>query len=382
MVRFLHTADWQLGMPGLFLGSDAQARFSAARLDAIVTIGRVAVDESCEFVVVCGDVFDSNQPPQRVLLQAFEKLASTPEIDFFLLPGNHDPLDSHSIYRSERFTKNQPDNVKVLSGPEPVPTTAGVELVPAPWLNKYPTHDLVGAACEGLGPTAAVRIVVGHGQVDSRSPDPSDSDTSASTLISLDRVKARIESGLIHYVALGDHHSTKQVDTTGRVWYSGAPEPTRFSEREPGNVLVVDLDEADVDVTVRPVGTWKFMPSEWELGAVNKIGELEEWLSDLEDKDRTIVKVSIAGQVSVAQKARLDSAIEHYDNLFAALDVRDGDLVVVPDEGDPVDLGLSGFAGDAQCELAGMANDSSNEEQASVAREALALLIRLTTSGE
>ena len=257
MVRFLHTADWQLGMSPHFLGPDTQARFDAARLDAIVTIGRVAINESCEFIVVCGDVFDSNQPSQRVLLQAFEKLASTPQVTFFLLPGNHDPLDSHSIYRSERFTKNQPDNVKVLFGPEPVQATTGVELVPAPPRNKHPTHDLVDAACEGLDPTAAVRIVVGHGQVDSRSPDPNDPDTSASSrpaLISLDRMKARIESGLIHYVALGDHHSTKQVDTAGRVWYSGAPEPTRFVESDPGNVLVVDLDEADVDVTVRPVG--------------------------------------------------------------------------------------------------------------------------------
>ena len=34
-VRFLHTSDWQLGMTRHFLEGEAQARYSAARIDAI-----------------------------------------------------------------------------------------------------------------------------------------------------------------------------------------------------------------------------------------------------------------------------------------------------------------------------------------------------------
>ncbi|HEY4378681.1 MAG TPA: hypothetical protein VGM93_16045 [Acidimicrobiales bacterium] len=45
MTRFVHTADWQLGMTRHFLGAEAQARFSAARIDAIRTIGALAVAE-------------------------------------------------------------------------------------------------------------------------------------------------------------------------------------------------------------------------------------------------------------------------------------------------------------------------------------------------
>ena len=33
-MRFLHTADWQLGMTRHFLAGDAQPRYSAARRDA------------------------------------------------------------------------------------------------------------------------------------------------------------------------------------------------------------------------------------------------------------------------------------------------------------------------------------------------------------
>ena len=39
MVRFVHTSDWQLGMTRHFLEGEAQARYTAARIDAIRSIG-------------------------------------------------------------------------------------------------------------------------------------------------------------------------------------------------------------------------------------------------------------------------------------------------------------------------------------------------------
>ena len=114
MVKFLQSADWQLGMTRHFLTGEAQARFSAARLDVIEQMGNLAVDEGCQFVIVCGDVFDSNQVERQVLMRAFEKMAAFPQVTFYLLPGNHDPLDASSIYRSQTFTAHQPENVKVL----------------------------------------------------------------------------------------------------------------------------------------------------------------------------------------------------------------------------------------------------------------------------
>ncbi len=371
MVKFLHTADWQLGMTRHYLSADAQPRFSAARLDVIEQIGKLSMEENCEFVVVCGDVFESNHVQRQVLGRAFEKMSATPDVTFFLLPGNHDPLDASSIYRSSTFTELQPDNVKVLEGFDPVQAAPGVELVPAPWPNKYPNIDLVNSACEKLEPTDAVRIVVGHGAVDSMSPTPDDP-----KLIALDRIEERVKSGLIQYVALGDRHSTTDVGITGRVWYSGAPEPTDYTEIDPGNVLIVDVDVDSIDVEARHVGAWRFVRREWDLGGEQDIEALEEWLSGLEAKDRTIGKVSVIGQVSVAQKARLDSVLEHNADLLAALETweRQSDLIVVPDAADQDYFDFSGFAQEALLDLHDMAKSG---DQAVVARDALALLHRL-----
>ena len=376
MVRFLHTADWQLGMTRHFLSEEAQARFSAARLDVIGEMGNLAINEGCEFVVVCGDVFDSNQVERQVLTRALEKMAEYPQVTFYLLPGNHDPLDASSIYTSPTFTKRRPDNVKVLDGSEPVQAVPGVELIPAPWPNKHPVTDLVASAYQGLEPTYAVRIVVGHGAVDYKNPNPDDP-----KLIGLEHLEEKIRAGLIHYVALGDRHSTTDVGATGRVWYAGAPEPTAYVETEPGNVLLVDVDANNVSVERRRLATWEFVSHDCQLSSDEDIDALEEWLSGLKDKDRAIVELTMVGQVSLDQKARLDDILEHNSDLFAALETweRRSDLIVIPDEMDHERLGLSGFAKEAFRDLREMAESGDKTQEA---QDALGLLYRLAGSRE
>ena len=60
-MRFLHTADWQLGMTRHFLEGEAQPRYAAARRDAVAALAGVAAETQAEFVVVAGDVFEHNQ---------------------------------------------------------------------------------------------------------------------------------------------------------------------------------------------------------------------------------------------------------------------------------------------------------------------------------
>ena len=375
MVRFIHTADWQLGMTRHFLAAEAQARFDAARLEAVRTIGALAEAEGCAFVVVCGDVFESNQVARRVVVRALDAMAATSGVTFYLLPGNHDPLDASAVYGSPTFADNCPVNVVVLENPDPVEVAPGVELVPAPWPTKRPLSDLVAGACSGLSATGTVRIVAGHGALDSLSPDRNDP-----ALVSLAGIEDRLDAGVIHYVALGDRHSTTDAGGTGRIWYAGAPEPTDYDERDPGNVLVIELEADRVQVESRHVGTWGFVHQPWELTGDADIYALEEWLSALDSKERTILKLSLVGQISLAQKARLDDLLDHQSDLLGAVEFweRRSDLAVLPDDADIDDLGFSGFAQEALGDLRELAESG---EQAVVARDALALLHRLVGAG-
>jgi DNA repair exonuclease SbcCD nuclease subunit len=372
MVSFIHTADWQLGMTRHFLSGESQARFSEARIEAIRAIGQLALYQDCGFIVVGGDVFETNHVERRVVVRALDAMGATPDVTFYLLPGNHDPLDASSVFRSDTFTKHVPGNVVVLAGDAPVDVGDGVRIVAAPWTSKKPLVDLVNEAISGVPSSEAVTIVVGHGAVDVLSPDAADP-----ALIHLVDLEAAVGEGQVQYVALGDRHSTTDVGTTGRVWYSGAPEPTAFRENDPGNALIVAIDGSDITVTSHPIALWTFQSLDFDLQGPDDIDYLDSVLAGIEGKATTIIRLVLVGQLSLADRALLDRVLEHYQDLFGSLNTweRHTDLVALPDDEDFSSLGLSGFANDALDDLVNTAQGDG--EQATSAMDALGLLYRL-----
>ena len=380
-MRFVHTADWQLGMTRYFLNGEAQPRYSAARRDVVADLGRLAADVGAEFVVVAGDVFEHNQLAPRDVSQSLEAMRAI-GVPVYLLPGNHDPLDASSVYTSALFDAECPDNVTVLRHAGVHEVRAGLQLVAAPWTSKAPSSDPVAGVLEDLDADGAVRIVVGHGGVDIFVPDKD-----RPSLIRLAALEAAIQRGAVHYVALGDKHSRMQVGTTGRIWYSGSPEVTNYDdiETDPGHVLVVDVDEEDpshpVRVDPKKVGRWRFVTLRRGVDSNRDIADLDINLDQLPDKERTVVRIALTGSLTITDKAALDACLDKYDRLFAALTLWDKqtDIAVLPADGEFDDLGIGGFAASAVDEL--VATARSDGADADDARAALALLLRLADRG-
>ncbi|KAB1654835.1 DNA repair exonuclease [Pseudoclavibacter chungangensis] len=370
-MRFIASADWQLGMTAHFLDDDARARYQRARLDAIVRIGEVADEHGAAFVLVCGDVFESNQLDRAILARTFEALRAV-HVPVVLLPGNHDPLDASSIYDADAFTQRVPEHVRVLRDSTPLEVVPGVEVVGAPWFSKRPAGDLVAAACAPLeaAPDGIVRVIAGHGAVSTLAPDRDSVAT-----IDVDALRRVVSDGRASFVVLGDRHSTTEVDE--RIRYPGTPEVTARREEDPGNVLVVDLDGDAVTIEPVHVGRWRFTTVEARLDSADDVDALERRLDELSDKDRTAVWLALGGTLSTAAAARLDAMLDEKREVFARLEhwARHTDLVVVPDGHDFADLELGGFARAALDELVERA--AREGDDAAAAGDALGLLYRL-----
>ena len=380
-MRFLHTADWQLGMTRHFLNGEAQPRYSAARRDAVAGLGELARRTDAEFVVVAGDVFEHNQLAPREVSQSLEAMRAI-GVPVYLLPGNHDPLDASSVYTSALFVAECPDNVVVLDRAGVHDVRPGLQIVAAPWRSKAPTTDLVGDVLADLPADGVTRVVVGHGGVDILDPGKD-----KPSLIRLAPVEAALARGAVHYVALGDKHSRMKVGSSGRVWYSGSPEVTNYDdiESDPGHVLVVDIDEADprreVRVSSERVGRWRFVTLRRSVDNDRDVADLDINLDLLDDKERTVVRLALTGSLTVTDKAALDACLDKYARLFAALTLweRHTEIAVLPADGEFDDLGIGGFAAAAVDEL--VATARSDADDADAARAALGLLLRLVDRG-
>lgn len=154
-MRFVHTADWQLGMTRYFLNGEAQPRYSAARRDVVAGLGALAADTGAEFVVVAGDVFEHNQLASRDVSQSLEAMRAI-GVPVYLLPGNHDPLDASSVYTSPLFRSECPENVTVLDRPGVHEVRPGLQLVAAPWTSR-PRAPIPSPPCSTTYPPTASR---------------------------------------------------------------------------------------------------------------------------------------------------------------------------------------------------------------------------------
>ncbi|PVZ05810.1 metallophosphoesterase family protein [Actinomycetospora cinnamomea] len=388
-MRFVHTADWQLGMTRRYLGArpareaggptgEAQARFAEARLDAVRALGRIADEADAAFVLVCGDVFESNLVGPEVVARACEALGSfrTPVL---LLPGNHDPADASCLLRRPDFVRRRPPHVTVLDTPGVHAVAPGVEVVAAPWRSKHPLSDLVGEQLAALDPAppGTLRVVAGHGELDVLDPDDDEP-----ARIRRDGVLAALADGRVHYVALGDRHSAWADAADDRIRHAGTPEVTDFDEVDPGHVLVVDLDEHAARVRTETVGRWRFVRHYAALDTDADLDALDAWLAARADKERTAVRLVLRGTLSLRQRTRLDELLGGHGHAFASLEILEphSDLATVPDDADLDALDLHGFAADAAAELfaaAGRASEGAGDVEA---RDALRLLHRLVGS--
>jgi len=371
MVRFLHTSDWQLGMTRYLFSEGAQERFNQARFDAIRSLGKIAAESSCQFVVVCGDAFESNQVDRKTVARALEALKEVP-VPVWILPGNHDPLNEASVYSSKSFVQGKPANVNVISDAAPIQVDHNVELVGAPWLSKRMPVNPFYEATKSLEPLPGVtRIVLAHGIVDLFTPKKDD--PAVLTADSLERV---VEDGKVSFVALGDRHSRTKIGAGDRIWYSGTPEVTDFGEGETGYVQIVELDGDRVVATPALVGQWRFVEKDRiDINCSEDIEALRSMLESIERKEQTVLRLNLVGSISLTQEAILQQFLSTIGDVFASFQISDDELLVLPDDADFSGLDLSGFA---EATVRQMREKMIGEGmQKRTARDALALLVRL-----
>jgi DNA repair exonuclease SbcCD nuclease subunit len=371
MIRFLHTSDWQLGMTRHFFSEGAQERYNQARFDVIRTLGRIAEEEKCQFIAVCGDAFESNQVERKTVARALEALKEIP-VPVYILPGNHDPLNEVSVYRSSVFTQEKPAHVHLIDNSTAIQINDGVELVGAPWLSKRmvvnPFDEMIGA----IEPTAGVtRIILAHGIVDVFTPKKDDPG-----VLAMENLELAINNRKASFIALGDRHSYTKVGSGERIWYSGTPEVTDFVEDEAGYALVVELDGDKEIIKPIHVGQWKFIEKPHvDINTDEDIHTLRKTLEALEQKEQTVIKLKLVGSISLSQESILQKSLETVRQVFGSFQLKDDELLVLPDDTDFSELGFVGFAEATAKQLKEKMLEEGIEKM--TARDALMLLVRL-----
>ena len=357
MIRLIHTADWQLGKPYGRFDSDVRAALTEARFDAIDALGKAAAENDAAHVLVAGDVFDTEGPEDRVIVQAVSRMQRH-ACTWWLLPGNHDFARNSGLW--DRVRAKDAANIRIVTEPTPCELEPGHWLLPAPLTHRHNLDDPTILFDTMETPGARLRIGLAHGSIRDFS-----SRGEAQNRIAPDRA----QRSRLDYLALGDWHGALRIDA--RTWYSGTPETDRFQRDEPGHALLVAL-EPGAEPVVTPVRTGKFqwLTRDWAvLDADGFAAECDRLLADVEPS-ATLLQFSLAGIVSLSDRiailARLENDLRHRMRLLA---VNSDDLVGRPSEQDLADLKVEGMLGKAAAKLIGIIDAGGSES--STAKRAL-----------
>jgi len=288
-VKFIHTADWQLGMKAAHVGETA-ARVREERLAAARRAVGVARDQEAEFILMAGDTFEDNGVERALIQKVADILCSSP-VPVYVIPGNHDPLTPGSVWEHPAWKSME--HVHVLREEKPVDIPGGT-LYPCPVKDKRSRKDPTAWILSG---EAVIRIGLAHGTVEGiqqAEPDHPIARDAAS------------RAGL-DYLALGHWHSTAMypgADGSVRMAYSGTHETTSFGERDSGNVLVVEIAGPGASPLVTPVRTggldWMVIEKD-----IREAGDLQRVRQDIESQGNpgsTLVEVRLKGLLAAGER--------------------------------------------------------------------------------
>ena len=221
-MRFIHSADWQLGARFAQFGAKAET-LRQARLDTLKTALKAARDRDADAFIVAGDLFEDNQVEDSLaaaVLQLFKEFASVP---IFVLPGNHDPYTGPDSIWSRRIFSSPPANLVIFREPKAIEHAGGV-LIGAPLTQKISTIDPSRRLDElaKAAPPGALKIGITHGALaipGKHQPNDFPIDLAAASRAGLD------------YLAVGHWHNW-QIYDNGRLVMPGTPEPDNFDQTD------------------------------------------------------------------------------------------------------------------------------------------------------
>ncbi|NVO13467.1 MAG: DNA repair exonuclease [Rhodoplanes sp.] len=333
-MRFVHTADWQIGKPFVRFGDKAEA-LRGARLDAIESLGRLAVAENAAHVLVAGDVFDSDTPTNVTLRAPLERMRGFPGVTWHLLPGNHDAHRPGGVW--ERLAAlGPPANVRLHLTATPMALAPDAVLLPAPLTSRAETRDLTARMDDTPTPIGTIRIGLAHGAV-TRFGTP-EAEGEATNQID----PGRAQKAGLDYLALGDWHRTREIGP--RTWYSGTPEPDRHDSQTVGSALLVTVTEAGAPPLVEPraVGTYRWASDAVEIADAEPLAAREALLRTTQDPmSKLVLKLKITGAVSIADRRKLDDWLERLQAAVFHLDAALA-LAVRPDAADLESIDFDG----------------------------------------
>ena len=264
-VRFIHAADIHLDTPFKGLSNwnkDLALHLRDSTTRSFKRIIDLCIEENVDFLLICGDIFDSENKSLAAQITFADELKRLAErgIPTYFICGNHDPLSSwmdgflQLPENVHRFGAGKVEMVSHIRDGKAVADIYGIS-----YRNKEVTGDLTPGYVLKPDP-APFSIALLHGTVGSPGPHAPYAPFSV----------ADISGKGFDYWALGHIHKHQVIrDADPAIVYPGNPQGRDFGETGPRGCYLVELSEnRPPRMTFVPVQQTRFEEAEVDISGI------------------------------------------------------------------------------------------------------------------
>jgi DNA repair exonuclease SbcCD nuclease subunit len=322
MIRFVHTADWHLGIKYAKLGPNAE-KAREVRIKTVEKLMNIAKENDVDFIIVAGDLFDNNDVDRGLIGVVLNIMKEVAPIPVYILPGNHDPLTRDSLYLDSSWKSL--NNVVILESKEPLRiSNLNVTLYPCPVTQKQTRSDLtewIKAKDESI----SIGIAHGNLQIEGFIEDPN---------FPID--PGRGEKSGLDYLALGEWHSLfkyKGKDEIVRTVYSGTPETAKFGEDGSGKAVLVEIKTHGSKPALREIDTGILKWEKWtrDISTLDELRHIEMELAKIEGSEYKVINLYLGGVIDQETASHLDWFESQYSEKFLCFNLTRDKLYLRPD---------------------------------------------------
>lgn len=354
-MKFIHTADWQIGKQFAYIKGDIAAFLREARFDVIETLASLANQHKADAILVAGDVFDANEVSDTTIRKTLNAMQDY-KGPWILLPGNHDPALAQSVWTRMKDIPEKTDNIILALKPEPISIADDKLLIlPAPLKLRHEYRDLTEWYDSFQAPCSAFKVGLAHGSIEGILPESAE----IHNMISFKRtITADLD-----YLALGDWHG--QLKVSAKAWYAGTPEQDRFHDNQPGKALLVTLNKNENEPKVESLDTGKYQwhRIRFDLYEAQDIEGLNDYFTTYQSIGNKVISLTLNGNLSLEDHQSLDQRLDSWKAKCAMLEIDHTNLKLSPSEQDLQDFQSAGFLSNTLKKLMTIRENESHEQQ-------------------
>ncbi len=308
-IKIIHCADVHLGME--FVGIKNKSRSRQAELKkTFLNIISMCKYESVDLLLIAGDLFDGAHTSSEDLEDIIREFAQIKDTRVFISPGNHDYLNTNSMYR----ICDWPENVFIFQGymEEVEVPELGVRVYGAGFQTQYVNSGLLSGF--KVKDHRMINIGVLHGDLVGRYG------TSNYNPITEDE----IEFSELDYLALGHIHKQTEILIKGntRYAYSGSPEGHGFDEMGIKGVYLGTISQSQCNLKYYPTCKRRYEIVEVDISQGEYTAQISEQIKkELQFKfgemyQENIYKIKLKGEMDSEVYFKLEDLYTYLEDFY------------------------------------------------------------------